>query len=117
METRSVGLWLAMFLVIIVGINIAFFFGSLFKVDLSNNVGAVTGLATSTNCYNVYGGVKCLGVTYSLKPLREDCPASTVQTCTNFCELDKAMAGDDRVCPTYCNDYCLSPDVAALLEK
>ncbi len=102
-------------IIAIVGINILLVFGSFYGYNIKDFAG-ITGGATNI-CKNVVGGVECRGVFYEMRPFKESCPAGTTKACTNGCEIERAMALDDRVCPTHCTDYCLSADVANLLAE
>ncbi|MBI2040990.1 MAG: hypothetical protein HYT16_02720 [DPANN group archaeon] len=114
-DPRYVSVWLAAFLVLVLGLNLVFFTNSL-DPTVKAGLLTVTGFTTAGGpCRNVAGGVECLGVKYDLEIVHGTCPAGTERKCTNYCELEKAMLRDNRVCPTYCNDYCLTPDFAALI--
>ena len=81
---------------------------------LSGGTDAITGFATSS-CKNVIGGIDCGGELY---PFKGDapCPQDTVVVCTNLCEIDRLMNHDDRICPTYCIEYCMPPAIANKLK-
>ncbi|MBI4095566.1 MAG: hypothetical protein HY438_01760 [DPANN group archaeon] len=114
---RSISIWLAAFLVLVLGLNLIFFTNGL-NPTMKASLLAVTGFTTASGpCQNVVGGVECLGVRYDLEIVHGACPSGTKRVCTNYCEIEKAMIRDNRVCPTYCNDYCLTPDLTALVGK
>ncbi len=115
MAGEKFGLAVSVLIVAFVGINIIVMFGSLYGFNVKDLAG-FTG-ASTTMCQNDVGGIVCKGVFYPMRPFKELCTEGTTKTCTNPCEIERAMAIDDRVCPTYCTDYCLSTDVANLLKK
>lgn len=114
MAGEKFGMIISVLVVAFVGINILLMFGSFYGYNLKDFAG-ITGGAT-TICKNAVGGIECRGVFYEMKPFKEDCQAGTERVCTNGCQIEAAMAGDGRVCPTHCTDYCLSADVANLLR-
>lgn len=100
-------------LVVFISLNVLFAFG---KIP-GSGVGLITGTAGSVpaTCQEVIGGVKCGDAFYPLKT-EESCADGTVQTCTDACQIEKALQQDDRVCPTYCDDFCLPPELADKLK-
>ena len=43
------------------------------------------------------------------------CPDGQQEVCTNSCLMNKVFLGDDRICPNYCKQFCVSDDLAAKL--
>jgi len=70
---------------------------------------SITGFAVS-NCEYTIDGIECNGELYPITELGS-CPENTSPVCTNICELDREISGDDRVCPEYCLDYCLPQEI------
>lgn len=96
-------------IVLVVALNVVMVFGDMFK--LGGGLQMISGFAVS-ECKNTVGGVACDGITYASKVQSEACPEDNVPICTNACELERARMGDDRICPTYCTDFCLPIKVA-----
>jgi len=96
-------------IVLVVGMNLALVFGDMFK--LGGGMGMISGFAVA-ECKNTVGGVDCGGTTYEVKPQSESCSGDLIPICTNACELARAEANDERVCPTYCTEFCLPQDIA-----
>jgi len=78
------------------------------------SLGSMIGVDT-VKCHNAVAGIRCDDNFYPI--YQEQCPDNYVPTCTNLCELDRLMVGDNRVCPSHCIDYCLPKDFASQLEK
>lgn len=97
-------------IVIVVGLNLAMVFGDMFK--LGGGLQMISGFAVA-ECQNTVGGVACSnGVMYEVKPQSQGCSDNQVPVCTNACELERANVGDDRICPSYCTEFCLPADIA-----
>lgn len=96
-------------IVVVVGLNLTLVFGDMFK--LGGGMGMISGFATA-ECKNTVGGIDCGGTTYMVKPESESCENDLVPICTNSCELARAQAKDNRICPTYCTELCLPQDIA-----
>jgi len=94
-------------IVLVVALNLVMVFSDMFKLGSA----PLSGFAVA-ECKNTVGGVSCGGTTYEIKPQSEACPEGDVPVCTNACELERARVGDDRVCPTYCTEFCLPIKVA-----
>ena len=99
-------------IVLAVGINIIFFFGDTF--GLGSNV--FTGFATAPiGCVDIDSGISCGSKFFASSS--SGCPAGSSAECTNPCELERAINGDNRVCPSACTSVCVTSDVAAALGK
>jgi len=96
-------------IVLVVALNIVLVFGDMFK--LGGGLTMISGFAVA-DCQNTMGGISCDGTTYAIKPEYEACPNDQVPICTNACEISRANAKDDRVCPTYCTEFCLPISIA-----
>jgi len=97
-------------IVLIVGLNIALFFGDIAGLGGNNNV--LTGAAT-INCKDVSDGIKCGDTTFV--SAENGCPYSTTKICTNNCQLARIYANDGRVCQTACTDVCVPTNIAEKL--
>lgn len=114
MDTTKIAIAAGILIVVFVGLNIVLAFGEMYGLNV-RGPGLITGTA-GTECRDTVGGVMCDGQLYELKQQTANCPAGTIQTCTNSCQLSAALSEDTRICPTYCSNYCLSPDIANLLR-
>lgn len=90
-------------IVIVVALNIALVFGGMFK--LGGGLQMISGFAVA-ECKNTVGGVECGDNLFAVKT-EGSCASDLVSVCTNACELERAQVKDDRICPTYCTDFCL----------
>lgn len=108
-DEDSVVMLIGFVIVLIVGLNIVFFFGDITDFGGSN---ALTGAATIT-CKDIADGIKC--GTNTFVSAENGCPYSTAKVCTNNCELARMYANDNRVCPTACENVCLPLDIAGKL--
>lgn len=108
-EDDSKTMLIGFIIVLIVGLNMILFFGEM--TGLGGN--ALTG-AAAINCKDVANGVQCGSSTFVLAA-GGTCPYSMVAVCTNNCELARAYANDNRVCPTACTDICVTTDLAKKL--
>jgi len=112
MDENGWVMFIGFLLVLIVGVNIILFFGDLFGLG---HGGSITGFAAAS-CKNTVGGVSCSdGSHFDLKPIGESCPSDLKQVCTNACKIEGAKAGDNRVCPEYCADFCLPDSIVKKL--
>ena len=68
-------------------------------------------------CEDVIGGVQCGEDLYVLKGIRDDCPQGTIEKCTNDCLVEKTLKEDDRLCPNYCEQYCIPIELAQKLKS
>ena len=90
-------------IVVVVALNFAMVFGNMFS--LGSGLPMISGFAVA-ECKNTVGGVACGDMTYEVKQ-EQGCADDLVSVCTNACELERAEVKDDRICPTYCTDFCL----------
>ncbi len=100
-------------IVVIVGLNIIFVFSDML------NIGRGSGLITSFSileCRNSAEGIICGEDVYPNADWT-GCPSGSTIVCTNSCEITRIKMNDDRVCPSYCTDFCVSPDLAELIFK
>ena len=97
-------------IVLVVALNILIVFGDMFK--LGGGLQMISGFATA-ECKNAVGGISCDGTLYPVKPQSEGCTGDNIPICTNACELERAQNSDDRVCPSYCTEFCLPINLAA----
>ncbi len=102
---------------VLLGVFITLNFLLAFGKIPGSGVGLITGTAGSVPaaCQEIIGGVKCEDAFYPLKT-EESCADGTVQTCTNACQIEGILQQDDRVCPVYCSDFCLLPELADKLK-
>lgn len=106
-EDDSAIMLIGFVIVLIVGLNIVFFFGDIFGLGGSSN--ALTGAAT-VSCKDVANGITC--GTNTFVSAENGCPYSTTKVCTNNCELARVYANDNRICPTACQSVCLPMNIA-----
>ncbi len=100
-------------IIIIVGLNIIFAFNDMFSI------GKGTGLITTysvLDCRDSAEGIVCGDNIYPNADWT-GCPEGTVISCTNSCEITRIKMNDDRACPSYCTDFCVSQDLAELINK
>ena len=105
-EEDSAIMLIGFVIVLVVGLNIVFFFGDITGFGGSNTL---TGAATVT-CKDIADGIKCGTTTFV--SAENGCPYSSAKVCTNNCELARMYANDNRVCPTACENVCVPLDVA-----
>ena len=84
----------------------------IFGLGVGNGIEPITGFAIH-GCHYDVGGVKCHDTFYQLYV--DSCPADTIPVCTNMCELDRFVSKNDRICPAYCEKYCVPADISGLL--
>ncbi len=109
-EDDSAIMLIGFVIVLVVGLNMVFFFGDLTGFGGSSN--ALTGAAT-VSCKDVADGIKCGTTTFA--SAENGCPYSTTKVCANNCQLSRLYANDNRICPTACTDVCVPMDIAEKL--
>jgi hypothetical protein len=95
-------------IVLIVGLNIVFFFG-----NIVGSGSPLTGAAIA-NCQETTEGIGCENQLF-VSAHNGICPEDTVKVCTNVCELARVYANDNRVCPTTCINVCVPTNIAEKL--
>ena len=106
-EDDSAIMLIGFVIVLVVGLNIVFFFGDISGFGGSSNV--LTGAAT-VSCKDVAGGIKCGTTTFV--SAENGCSYSSTKVCANNCQLSRLYANDNRICPTACTYVCVPMDIA-----
>jgi hypothetical protein len=112
-EDHKMSAIIGMIIILVVGINLVLIFTDVFHIG--QGVDFITGY-TTLECINSAEGLKCGSMVYPYAELG-GCKEGTTSVCTTACEISGLMAKDDRVCPTYCTDFCLPNDMVDLLNK
>ena len=107
MEEDKMLMLIGFTIVVVVALNVALVFSDMFT--LGGGLQMISGFAVA-ECKNTVGGVECGGNVFEVK--QETCASDLVSVCTNACELERAQIKDDRICPSYCTDFCLPITVA-----
>lgn len=120
MTSKKISIWTWSLLIIFVILVIVLAYGGALQ-----GKGTITGIAggklnsmigvNTLVCNNVAGGIRCDTDFYPV--LQDNCSENMVAKCTNVCELDRLIVGDDRVCPSYCINYCLPQNIAEELDQ
>ena len=108
MEEDKMLMLIGFTIVIVVALNVALVFSDMFT--LGGGLQMISGFAVA-ECQNTVGGIECGDNTFAVKS-ETGCASDLVSVCTNACELERAQIKDDRICPSYCTDFCLPQTVA-----